>query len=143
MKNFFSGVGAIVMAVVFLAAGIFCIYMGADRLQKMNAGKYVETKATVTNIEKEEIYDSDSPGDTRTEYHITVEYSVDGNKYVSKLGETPSEFNEGMELTVLYNVDNPSEVVLPGNTGSYVMIGIGVVGVLAGIALFLKKLRGR
>ena len=142
MNKFLSGIGAIIMAIVFIAAGAFCAFMGISRIQKMNSGKYAETQATVTNIETNEVYDSEN--DTyNTEYEITVEYTVDGEKYVSLLGETPKEFHEGMELTVLYNIDKPSEVVLPGTTGSYIMIALGAVGVIVGIVLLLKKIRGR
>ena len=142
MKNLLSGIGAVIMAIVFLAAGVLCIFLGINRIQKLNAGKYTETQATITKIDTEQVYDSDT--DTyRDEYKITVEYTVDGKKYVSELGEKPSKFNEGMELTVLYDVDNPSKVILPGKSGSYIMIGLGAVGVIIGIVLILKKIRGR
>ena len=143
MNRIVSGVMGIVMAVVFLAAGVFCIVMGVTHLQKLNAGKYVETQATITKIETREVTDTDDPSITRTEYDITVEYTIDGKKYVSQLGETPKEFHEGMELTVLYNVDKPTDVVLPGTTGSYIMIGLGVVAVLLCAVMILKRLRGR
>lgn len=143
MKKTMTGIMGIVLAVVFLAVGIFVLVMGINHLQKLNAGKYVETQATITKIETDVVHDPDSPGGTREEYEITVEYTVDGKKYVSRLGETPKEFYEGMELTVLYNVDNPMDVTLPGTTGAIIMIAMGVVAILAGAVMFLKKLRGR
>ncbi|MBQ9544937.1 MAG: DUF3592 domain-containing protein [Clostridia bacterium] len=143
MKNFFSGIGALVLALIFLAAGIFCIYLGADKINKTNSGKYVETKATITKIDKTETYDDDAPGNSRVDYAITVEYTVDGKTYVSQLKENPSEFSEGMELTVVYNVDDPNEVTLPGVGGAYIMIGLGVIGIIASGVLVLKRLRGR
>lgn len=143
MKKMMTGIMGIVLAVVFLAVGIFVLVMGINHLQKLNAGKYVETQATITKIETDVVHDPDSPGGTREEYEITVEYTVDGKKYVSRLGETPKEFHEGMELTVLYNVDNPMDVTLPGTTGAIIMIAMGVVAALAGVVMFLKRLRGR
>ena len=143
MKKTMTGIMGIVLAVVFLAVGIFVLVMGIHHLQKLNAGKYVETQATITKIETDVVHDPDSPGGTREEYEITVEYTVDGKKYVSRLGETPKEFHEGMELTVLYNVDNPMDVTLPGTTGAIIMIAMGVVAALAGVVMFLKRLRGR
>ena len=142
MQKFLSGIGGILFSLLFVAAGIFCLVMGVNRLTKLNSGKLIETQATITNIESTTTYDADTNTD-RIEYQITVEYTVDGKKYVSLLGETPKEFHEGMELTVLYDVDNPSEVVLPGKTGAFIMMGLGVVGILAGGVVFLKKLRGR
>ena len=143
MKRFLSGAGAILMAVVFLAAGVLNIVLGFNRMSKINAGKYIETQAKITNIESIEVADADAPGGTRTDYTITVEYTIDGKKYVSQLGEIPNEFHEGMELKVLYNIDKPTDLILPGNGGTVIHFVIGAVGVLAGIALFLQKLRGR
>ena len=59
------------------------------------------------------------------------------------MGETPKEFYEGMELDVWYNTEKPTDVILPGSKGHLVMIGIGVVGVLAGLAILFKRLTGR
>ncbi len=142
MQKFFSGFGLILFALVFVAAGILCLVLGITRIHKLDSGKYVETQATITKIESHLEYDSDT-NTHREEYEITVEYTVDGKKYVSLLGETPKEFHEGMELTVLYDVDDPSEVVLPGKTGAYIIIGLGVVGILAGGVAFIKRLRSR
>lgn len=143
MRRLLSGVGALVLAVIILAAGIFNITLGVRKIVKVNTGKFVETQAVITKIDTVEVADSDAPGGMREEYSITVEYDVDGVKYVSQLGEIPNEFHDGMELTVLYNIDKPSEVVLPGSGGAFIMIGLGVVGVLAGAVLILKKLQGR
>ena len=144
MKKLMNGVLGIVFALVFLAAGVFCAVMGISQLKKLSDGKYVETQATITKVETVTVSDSDAPGGTREEYEITVEYTLDGKKVVTLLNNgTPKEFYEGMELTVLYNVDDPTDVVLPGATGYYIMIALGVVGVLAGVVMFLRRLRGR
>jgi hypothetical protein len=143
MNKLLSGVLGIVMALVFVAAGVFAIITGVGRIQKMNSANYVETQATITKIETNEVVDTDEAGGTRTEYEITVEYTVDGKKFVTQLNETPKEFYEGMELAVRYNVDKPTDVILPGNGGAYIVIALGVVGILAGAFLFLKNLRGR
>ncbi len=143
MKKLLSGVVGIVFALIFLAAGVFCTVTGISQLKKLNEGKYVETQATITKVETITVSDSDAPGGTREEYEITVEYTLDGKKVVTLLNGTPKEFYEGMELTVLYNIDKPTDVILPGATGFYIMIGLGVVGILIGIVLILKRLRGR
>ena len=143
MKRIVSGVVGIIMILVFLAAGIFVLVTGIDHLQKLHAGKYTETQATITKIETTEVSDSDAPGGIREDYEITVEYTVDGKKVVSLLRETPKEFYEGMELTVIYNIDNPTDVTLPGPTGAYIMIGMGVVAILISVVMFLRRLRGR
>ncbi len=136
-----QGVVAFFITVMVLGAGILNLSMGISRIVKLNTGKYEQTQAVITKIEESTSVDSE--GMTTTDYTITVEYTVDGKRYVSQLGETPQKFHEGMELTVLYEIDNPLEVVLPGTTGAYIMIGIGVVGLVAAALVALNSFKGR
>ena len=136
-----QGVIAFFITVMVLGAGILNLSMGISRIVKLNTGKYEQTQAVITKIEESTSVDSE--GMTTTDYTITVEYTVDGKRYVSQLGETPQKFHEGMELTVLYEIDNPLEVVLPGTTGAYIMIGIGVVGLVAAALVALNSFKGR
>lgn len=118
------------------------LLLGINRLNKLGSGQYKEVEATITGIET--YYETDPETNTETErYEITVEYTVDGKKYVSLLGETPKEFHEGMQLTVLYDVGDPTDVVLPGKTGAYITIGLGAVVILVCVVMILKKLFGR
>ena len=133
---------SLIMSVVFIAVGIFVTFSGINRLVKLNAGQYAETQAVITRIESREVLDTET-GSREMEYDLTVEYSVDGKKYVSQLSENPREFHEGMELTVLYDVDHPDDVVLPGTAGAFIMIGMGIVAILAAAVLLFKMLRGR
>jgi|GEM_PF-2485071 hypothetical protein len=143
MNRVLSGVLGLVLALVVLAAGGLNLVLGISHLHKLHTGQYAETQATITRIETVEVADSEATGGTRTEYEITVEYTLDGKKVVTQLGEIPKDFYEGMELTVLYNVDKPTDVTLPGTTGSYIMIGMGAVAVLLGVVMILRRLRGR
>lgn len=136
-----QGVITFLITVIVLGASILNLSLGVGRIIKLNTGKYEETQAVITKIEESTSVDSE--GMTTTDYTITVEYTVAGKRYVSQLGETPQKFHEGMELTVLYEIDNPLEVVLPGTTGAYIMIGIGVVGLATAVAVALNNLRGR
>jgi hypothetical protein len=137
MNRMLGRIGGILFSIIFVAAGIFTLVMGVRRMMDLNAGKYIETQATITRIDSVETTDSDTG--TRTEYDITVEYNVNGRKYVSHLGEQPKKFYEGMTLTVLYNADRPTDVILPGQTASFIMIGMGIVGIVAGVAAFIKR----
>lgn len=140
MNRLINGVASIVMAVILLATGIFLLVMGIGRFQAISAGKFQETQATITQIETRRVPEQDRPD--RIEYDITVEYEVDGKKVVSQLDTTPKEFHEGMELAVQYNMDNPTEVTLPGNGGAFIMMVMGVVALLGCAFLILQKLRG-
>lgn len=139
MNRTLARVGSMAFSLIFIAVGIFILGLGVKRMVNLNAGKYIETQATITRIEASEAFDSDAPGGTRTEYDITVEYKINGRKYVSRLGEEPKDFYEGMELTVLYNVDDPTDVILPGQASSFIMMGMGVVGIAAGAVTFFKR----
>ncbi len=143
MNQLFRGIGAVLIAVILIAAGVFDLVLGIGQTQKIKAGKYVETEATVTKIETTEVADDDAPGGTRTEYRITAEYTANGRKVVALLRETPKEFYEGMKLAVCYNTDDPADNILPGSKGGIIMIGLGVVAVLAGVFLIFRKLTGR
>ena len=143
MRNFLNGVGALIFALVFLAAGIFCIVLGANKISKLNSGNYTEIKSTITKVETIETADSDSENGVRVDHKITVEYTVDGTKYVSVLNENPDEFHEGMELTVLCNKDDPTDIILPGKGGAIILIVLGAVAILVSGAMVLKKIRGR
>lgn len=136
MKQGVNGITKILFGAVFVAAGVLLIILGINRLVKMNAGKYVETQAKITKIETTLVSDEDG---SHEEYEITVEYQVDGKKFVSRLSENPREFYEGMELTVLYDVDKPTTVVLPGKASSFIMMALGFVGVICGLMVIIKK----
>lgn len=136
MKQGVNGITKILFGAVFVAAGVLLIILGINRLVKMNAGKYVETQAKITKIETTLVSDEDG---SHEEHEITVEYQVDGKKFVSRLSENPREFYEGMELTVLYDVDKPTTVVLPGKASSFIMMALGFVGVICGLMVIIKK----
>lgn len=141
MNRVLNGILSIVLAVVFVAVGIFLLVMGVGRLQAMNAGRFQETQATITRIDTRTETDPDGPD--RTVYDIMVEYEADGKKVVAQLDQNPRDFYEGMELTVQYNMDKPTEVTLPGKSSAYFSIGFGIVAILCGAFLVLQKLRGR
>lgn len=136
MKQGVNGITKILFGAVFVVAGVLLIILGINRLVKMNAGKYVETQAKITKIETTLVSDEDG---SHEEHEITVEYQVDGKKFVSRLSENPREFYEGMELTVLYDVDKPTTVVLPGKASSFIMMALGFVGVICGLMVIIKK----
>ena len=136
MKQGVNGITKILFGAVFVAAGVLLIILGINRLVKMNAGKYVVTQAKITKIETTLVSDEDG---SHEEHEITVEYQVDGKKFVSRLSENPREFYEGMELTVLYDVDKPTTVVLPGKASSFIMMALGFVGVICGLMVIIKK----
>ena len=141
MNRLLNGVLSIVMAVILVGVGVFMLTMGVGRLRALNTGKFVETQATVTRIDTRT--ESDPDGPDRTVYDLTVEYTVDGKKVVAQLEDNPKDFYEGMELTVQYNMDKPTEVTLPGKSSAYIMLGMGTVALLCAAVLVLQKLRGR
>jgi len=125
---------------LLLVIGIVLVIVGGVRLHKMNAGKYVEIQATVIQAETRYVRESNNSESEREEYSAKVEYSVDGQTYTGELS-TPGRYQEGDALTILYNVDRPTDITLPGTGSSYIMLIIGGIAALAGVIMLLKNLR--
>lgn len=121
----------------FVVFGAFLLFMGGTRLLKMNSKDYVTTEATITNIREEVVHDSEHG--YRTNYFITVEYEVDGKKVVTVLSETPNSFYEGMNLTIKYNIKNPTDTILPGTGGAYIFLIMGGIAVVSAICILCGK----
>ncbi len=51
MKQIIRGVGAIVFALIFLAAGVLNLVLGIGQMHRVRAGQYATAPATVTKVE--------------------------------------------------------------------------------------------
>lgn len=105
---------AMAIAVIAIIAGVYLTFFQSKGLEK--------TTATITSITERP---SDS-ADEDTEYDVTVEYTVDGQKYEEKLGYYSPSFKVGKTINVKYDSNDPSKVVGGSGFRLYVLI-IGVV----------------
>lgn len=94
------------------------------------AAKAETTSAVITEIET---YTTSSGNGSRTKHHnVYVEYSVDGVTYNALLDYFDSSMYKGGTVEVLYNPDNPGEIMGNDITISFIFTGIGIVFVIIG-----------
>ena len=105
---------AMVLAVIAIIAGVYFTFIQSSGFEK--------TTATITAIEEQPKDFSDDDA----EYDVTVEYTVDGQKYTEKLDYYSPSFEIGKTINIRYNPDNPSEIHGGSGFGIYILI-IGVV----------------
>ena len=82
------------------------------------------------------------PNETDT-WEVMVEYTVDGQPYVSDLGQKKDDFTVGKEIDILYNPNNPEGIVLPGKTIWFIFMIVGAVVAVVASALLIKDIRNR
>ncbi|MBR1559180.1 MAG: hypothetical protein IJ646_02955, partial [Clostridia bacterium] len=77
------------------------------------------------------------------DWEVMVEYTVDGNTYISDLGQKKDDFTVGKEIDILYNPNDPEGIVLPGKAGWSIFILAGAAVDVAASALLVRDLRDR
>ena len=125
---------AMAIALIAIIAGVYLTFF--------QSRGYEKTTATITSI-------TELPKDfedEKTEYDVTVEYTVDGQKYEEKLNYFSPSFKVGKTINVRYNPENPSEVHGGSGFGLYVLIaGIVIMALAIGSMIrekaSLKKLK--
>ena len=112
--------------------GIIAVVCG---IIMMNSGKnYIETTAIITKI--------DVTHDTINEewdYTVWVEYTVDGVTYNEELGYHENGYEEGKEIAIKYNPDNPEKIMQASNSFAIYLIVIGPVLMLVAVFLFIRQ----
>lgn len=116
--------GVIAFCLVFVAAGITVFLFGNNDLKKIDS--YPQTKAVITRIEG--YYDGDD-----YEHDVYVRYTVDEIEHENKLNEYKSSFYEGKEITISYNPNDPTDILVASKTTPMILIGIGALFVAAGL----------
>ena len=136
MKKVFS----IVFAVVMVVFGVIAAVSGVKKMQSKDLYDAAAT-ATIVGIERE-WQGVDEDGFDQYDYHVYVDYEIDGQKYEQK--EYPgysSSMKVGDTLDILYQSSNPENFCEKNITGnSMIMIGVGVVLALAGVFLAVKAI---
>lgn len=130
---------SIILPLVFVAAGIFMIFISASKLIKLHNNAYTPVTAVIDHIN---VIPAAEPNESDTR-NVYVRYTVDGQEYVELLDETTDTMVTGQELEILYETENPKKVTLPGATSSYFIIAFGAVAILVGIIAFIRGLAGK
>ena len=124
-------VGAILFGLAFIVSGIIGIRQDDT---------FLPTKGVIRSMER--TYVATDSNDTDT-WEVMVEYAVDGQTYVSDLGQKKDDFTVGKEIDILYNPNNPEAAVLPGKTIWFIFILVGAVVAVVASVLLVRDIRNR
>lgn len=131
--------------IISLLIGIACIVIGIVILisffkaQKTQTG---ETTATIIRVDSEVETDTDG-FDTRY-YYPVIEYTVDGQKYETRLPDSGStnstDYKEGETVVISYNPNNPKEISKKGSKGG--LLG-GIFFIVVGFIITIASVIGK
>ncbi len=121
-------VGFAIAGILFVAVGVLVL--------RAPQGDYAPVKATVDHIDEIENFDE-------TEYHVYVDYEVDGKKYEdAEYGSYHTGMKAGDIVDAEYNVDDPADLRAPGTEMiPYVIVGAGIVSLLVSVLMIVKDVR--
>lgn len=134
-KKTILSVVLVLVSIVFLFVGSILLFIGNSFMSMKN-----EYKNTVTGIIKS--FDKDVreeyDGTVVTTYSMTVSYKVDGQEYISRLGEYRKSMEVGDEIVIYYN--EPGDTVISdglGNAGKILAIVGGGLDLAAVIMIVI------
>ena len=113
---------------IFVVAIIMLIFLSGQEISSFYSGRYVETQAVIKSIDLEP-----SGYDGRYRRHarrLMIEYIAGGKLLEEKqvlFDETKYYYHEGMQFTMIYNADDPSEMIRPGDKKAFVNIIIMLI----------------
>ena len=133
----------LIIPIVAIVFGIVVIVNGAHKLQSKHLYD-ASTTAVITGIEREWT-GTDEDGFDQYEYHVYVDYEVDGKKYENM--EYPgydSSMKDGDTVEIIYQSSDPenfAEKNLTGNSILFIAIGAVLIlgGIIGEIRAFIKR----
>lgn len=130
----------VIFPILMIVFGIMAIVSGAHKLQTKDLYDASAT-AVITGIEREWI-GTDEDGFDEYNYHVWVDYEVDGKTYEHV--EYPgydSSMKDGDEIEIRYQSANPEEISEANITGNAaIIIVVGSAMCLIGAFLILKSI---
>ena len=131
LKRVMMIAGAVLFGLIFFAAGVIGIHQ---------ANTFLPAKGVIRSMERTYVATNSNESDT---WEVMVEYTVDGQTYVSDLGQKKEDFTVGKEIDILYNPNAPEGIVLPGKTIWFIFIIAGAVVAAVASVLLVRDLRNR
>ena len=118
------------------AIGLFFVAFGIMRLKRVGKDQCtVPAQAVIHEISNS--YDDD-PGNG---YMVIRFADKDVNWITVKLNESSALYSKGETVDILYNEENPNDLVIISDkqkTGNYIFIAVGALFVMLGILKFLQ-----
>jgi len=124
-------VGAILFGIVFMVV---------SAIGMRQADTFLPAKGVIRSMERTYVATDTNETDT---WEVMVEYTVDGQDYVSDLGQKKDDFAVGKEIDILYNPSHPEGIVLPGKTIWVIFMIVGAAVAVAASVLLVKDIRNR
>ena len=131
MNKTLGSIIAIVLGLVAIGFGVYT--------QFFQTKGFEQTTATITQIDQTWKGYNDETMEDEYDYTVYVKYTVDGKEYTGKADTYDGSYVEGKEITVYYNPSNPADIHGDSGILGFIMIGIGVVLVVAGAFLLIKR----
>ncbi len=119
-----------VVPVVLIIVGVYMMIYGINTNEKRN--KFTKTTAVIEKI-NEEYVDADE-----THYGVFVTYTVDDQQYTNEIDTYIAGFRKGKKVRILYNPDDPNEILYAGKFSAYVPFIISGVAFLIGVIMLLR-----
>lgn len=124
-------------AILFWLIGVLFFVIQVHMKKSLEETKEICTDFTyATVIEMEKTYETEFDD---YYYYPTYEYFVDDVRYEIETGNGSNRrmFDEGEEVELYYNPDNPEEVYIPGEQQEIELIIFNVIGVVCIIGGFI------
>jgi len=117
--------------IICLFAAVMSIFMGINSINNHN--EFMETTGVIESITIEHM------SRNHNDYDIMVSYVANGQEYLSDLGEYSSSMEVGQEIDIMYNPENPGEIITAGNFSTIMMFVMAAIAVCATV-LSIKKI---
>ena len=127
----------------FIPAGIILIVFSVFLFIAGDHNKnYIQTESTVSKVElvQEAYYDIDTETGVNESYDIYVEYTVNGKRYETLLGEM-SKRNTGDKIAIVYNPDDPTQISMPSSIVlNIILLVAGIASIIGGVISIINAI---
>ena len=130
----------LIVILLLVVGGVVFIVFGGISMKEIK--NFTQIPAVVSHISRE--WTPNGDGTDTEEIKIFVTYTVDGQEYTEELNNTKTNYQQGDNITVLCNPEDPTEVSGATKGMAYFQMGFGMLFVLGGLgALVSLVIKGR
>ena len=122
VERYAGPVICIIGSVLFVALGI---------IKLINIASFKPVTATIVRIE-EDTSAVDEDGVPEYTYTAYARYEVGGQIYEEQLDGFENSYEQGNEIKILYNPEDPSDITVPKRSIGYILIAFGALLFIAG-----------
>ena len=127
-----------VVLVIFLLIGIALLGFGVYA-QFFQTKGFEATTGTIERIDKTYRGYNDETMEDEYDYEVYVKYNVHGTEYSGRLDMYDPTYEEGKQVEVLYNPENPEDMHSEIGIFGLVLMAIGAVVAAGAIVLLIRK----